>query len=126
MKIYLSYSQTPELMGLENPAERNSVHAKSWSQLRAQHPRFWARSLVLIVVIATVGAFVGHLVGSMLGTLTPPQWITVFASIGGGFGALFHIHLIAEQLRPIYKKEIEERKPKNAEQGEGADTEPAG
>lgn len=119
MKIYLTYSQTPELMALESPAERDAVHAESWQQLRTQHPRFWAKSFVLIVILATIGAIVGHLVGTLFDALTPTQWIIVFGGLGGGIGALLHTHLIATQLRPLYEQEIASRRPNTAEQGNG-------
>jgi len=119
MKIYLTYSQTPELMGLESPAERDSVHTKSWQQLRTQHPRFWVRSFVLVVILSIIGATVGYLVSPLFDALTPTQWIVAFGGFGGGIGALLHTHLMATQLRPLYEQEIARRRPNTAEQGGG-------
>lgn len=116
MKIYFTYSQTPELLSLGSKDQRDSIHTTCWKNLRSSHPSLWVASFGLIAVLAALGALVGQLISPFLETWSVKSIFVTCAGIGAGIGALLHTHMMAVRLRPLYRSELARLK-KSVEQG---------
>lgn len=106
MEIYFTYERTPELRRLATQAQRSQVHSIAWRQLHATWPRLWLRSLALVAVCSIVGALGAVAVNHWLLPATLHFPIPWGGGLGGGIGALLHIHTTATSLRPLYAEII--------------------
>lgn len=108
MQFYVYYAQTPELRSLSTPAERDSVHAQVWRELRRRRPVLWVRSFLVVVLCTFIGTVVAEM---LLGpfAITAGKSFRLGAAIGGGIGVLLHIHMMASELRPVYSEVIARR-----------------
>jgi len=106
MKIYYTYSQTPELISLESKNQRDLIHSTCWRRLRADHSSLWIRSFILVVALAGLGAFLGQLIASFLEIWSTRTIFITCSALGAGIGALLHTHMMAVRLRPLYRSEL--------------------
>lgn len=108
MRLYLTYTQSPELQALASSADRDRVHTEAWAELRRDRPQLWIRSFGIVMVFGVLGYLSGVMLNGVLSEFgsslrMPLAW---FSGLCCGAAALLHVHLMAAALRPIYARII--------------------
>lgn len=114
MKLYLSFSQIPELTGLTR-TQKKAVYRCAMEALYTEQPSMLSTASRLVFGGILAGALMGWIIGSVTASSKLLIIITACALMGLLAGSAFGNHILHARLRPYLQRVLDERREEIAQ-----------